>query len=138
MDELKRALVWSLQFTFSPEEYRYATILSLKILAKKCKMNEEDQALFMAVYDGMTLKDPAVLNEPIHELIAQAREEDPLEPTEALKPAIMEACKDAVAEMEKPRMKAYKAFVRSFLEEESACGCNSSPSLEKKKGCGKH
>ena len=137
MDDLRNALMWSLQFPFSEEEYTYATILTLKILAKKCKMNEDDQAVFMAVYDGMTLKDPSPLNEPIHELIAQAREEDPIEPTETMKPVILEECKKAVETMDKPRMKAYKAFVRSFLSESESCGCNSSASAEKKMGCEK-
>ena len=131
MAEIRDALIWALGFKFSEQEYEYATILSLKILDKKCKMTEEDQALFMAVYDGMTLQEGSPLNETIHQTIAKAREEDPMEPSEAYKATIHQLCKEAVGKMDKPKMKAYKAFVRTFLEESEACGFNNSALLDK-------
>ena len=126
MAELRDALIWAIGFKFSEQEYEYATILALKILDKKCKMNEEDQALFMAVYDGMGLQENAPLSSERHQTIAKAREADPLVPSEAYKETIHTLCIEAVSTMEKPKMKAYKAFVRSFLSENEACGCKSS------------
>ncbi len=131
MTELRDALIWALGFKFSEQEYEYATILALKILDKKCKMNEEDQALFMAVYDGMLLQEGSPLNQEVHQAIAKARETDPLIPSQEYKETIHQLCKEAVGSMEKPKMKAYKAFVRSFLENEEACGLNNSPLLDK-------
>lgn len=126
MTELRDALMWALGFKFSEQEYEYATILALKILDKKCKMNEEDQAVFMAVYDGMVLQENSPQSSERHQTIAKAREADPLAPSEAYKETIHALCKEAVSTMEKPKMKAYKAFVRSFLSENEMCGCNSS------------
>ena len=131
MAEIRDALIWALGFKFSEQEYAYATILTLKILDKKCKMNEEDQALFMAVYDGMLLQENSPLNKEIHQTIAKAREENPLVPSEAYQDVIHQLCKDAVGKMDKPKMKAYKAFVRTFLEGSEACGFNNSVLLEK-------
>jgi len=126
MNNMENALVWAMGFKFSEQEYEYATILALKILDKKCQMNEDDQALFMAVYDGMALQTGSPLTTELHATIAKAREENPLESSREYKLTIHELCKEAVAKMEKPKMKAYKAFVRSFLANEEACGFNSS------------
>ena len=131
MAELRDALIWALGFKFSEQEYEYATILTLKILDKKCKMNGDDQALFMAVYDGMVLQENSPLHHEIHATIARSREENPLEPSPEYKESIHGLCKEAVAKMEKPKMKAYKAFVRSFLGENKSCGFNNSTLLEK-------
>lgn len=131
MAEVRDALIWALGFKFSEQEYEYATILTLKILDKKCKMSNDDQALFMAVYDGMILQEDSPLKEAVHQTIAKAREDNPLEPSEAYKESIHRLCKEAVSTMEKPKMKAYKAFVRSFLEGNESCGFNNSALLEK-------
>lgn len=131
MADLRDAMVWALGFKFSEQEYEYATVLTLKILDKKCKMNDEDQALFMAVYDGMGLQENSPFTSELHQVIAAAREKNPLVPSDEYKTAIHEKCKDAVATMEKPKMKAYKAFVRSFLDNGEACGFNNSALLEK-------
>ena len=131
MAEIRDALVWALGFKFSEQEYDYATILTLKILDKKCKMNEEDQALFMAVYDGMCLQENSPLNKEVHQTIAKAREDNPLEPSDTYKDVIHQLCKEAVSTMDKPKMKAYKAFVRTYLEESEACGFNNSALLDK-------
>jgi hypothetical protein len=124
--DLRNTLIWALGFKFSAQEYDYATILALKILNKKCKMNEEEQTLFMAVYDGMGLQENSPLVTNMHQTIAKAREANPLEPAPEYEAAIHQLYSDAAATMEKPKMKAYKAFVRSFLGESGECGCNSS------------
>jgi len=129
--DVRDALIWALGFKFSEQEYEYATILTLKILDKKCKMNDGDQALFMAVYDGMLLQEHSPLNKEIHQTIAKAREENPLKPSETYKDVVHQLCQEAVSSMDKPKMKAYKAFVRTFLEESEACGFNNSTLLDK-------
>lgn len=116
MTTIQKAHQWALTHTFSEEELRYATILTLKILDQKCQMTQEDQTIFMAVYDGIANKTPTPLTTSLHKLIVQSRNHDHLACHASAKQTITFHRQEAEGEMQRPIMKRYKSMVRQALD----------------------
>lgn len=111
MDDLSIAYEWAKGYDFSQEELWYATLLALKILDNHCKMDYDNYNLFMSVYDGISDKSPKVFNQKVHQLIEEARADDPLVPKSEYKEAIGALRKAMMQQMDKATMKHYKALV---------------------------
>ena len=114
MSCFKQAFDWAKEHSFSEEACKYAMILELKILDKKCQMSDEDQKLFQIVYAGMRHQGFTPFNEEIFETLQQVSYEKPilLEPFKSAIHSYRKACEK---EMNRPTMKAYKAMVRQAI-----------------------
>lgn len=115
MDILEQAFTWAKERNFNDMEFDYATILALKILDSKCKMSEEDQIIFMRVYDGMEAKDSNPFQLEMHQVIKDARTASSSAAKETMKVFVHQLRIEAEESMHRPTMKAYKAMVRQHL-----------------------
>ena len=106
---------WAMGYEFSDIDYEYATILTLKILDKQCKMDNQDKTIFMVIYDAMAQREDEPLNKKVHEFIEEARIDGSLEVKDEYKDAIHTIRVEYMERMEKEDMKAYKARMRQNL-----------------------
>lgn len=88
-----------------------AITVALKILDKKCQMDEASQALFMQVYDAVSEKESRLFKHSLHETIAAARKIACLETLDEIHRQRLYA----MEMIPKPTMKAFKAKVRNLL-----------------------
>ncbi|MEA1917384.1 MAG: hypothetical protein U9N42_07615 [Campylobacterota bacterium] len=115
MDDLSTVYEWAKTYEFSEEELQYSTILALKILDNKCKMDYDNYNLFMSVYDGILDKSSTPFNKKVHQIIVLARADDPIKAGAIYKEAIGELRVKMMENMNKPTMKAYKQLVWNQL-----------------------
>ncbi|WP_310440549.1 hypothetical protein [Sulfuricurvum sp.] len=88
-----------------------AVTVALKITDDSCKMDEEQRALFMALYDHLSPYKSTLFDDTIHELIHQGR----INPTAALYTQIKKEREMAMAVITQEKMKMFKASVRGSL-----------------------
>ncbi len=88
-----------------------AVTVALKISDDSCKMDDEQRALFMALYDTLEPFKSGMFDDNIHTLIHTAR----TSPTAALFAQIKKEREMAMATITQEKMKAFKASVRAAL-----------------------
>lgn len=88
-----------------------AVTVALKITDDSCKMDDEQRALFMALYDALPPFESAMFDESVHELIREGRNA----PTAQLFGRIKNERERAMAIITKEKMKTFKASVRGSL-----------------------
>jgi hypothetical protein len=88
-----------------------AVTVALKITDDSCKMDDEQRALFMALYDALPRYESAMFDESVHELIREARKS----PSALLFGEIKKERERAMAIITKEKMKTFKATVRGSL-----------------------
>lgn len=88
-----------------------AITVALKITDDSCKMDDEQRALFMALYDVLPPFKSEIFDESVHDLICEGRKT----PSESLLAAIKEERERAMAIITKEKMKIFKATVRGSL-----------------------
>lgn len=115
MDDISIVYEWAKTYEFDEVDLYYCTLLALKILDKKCKMNNDDFRLFMSVYDGIADKRPSKFTKKVHKIIELARTKDPIVPKEEYKEAICKLREAMMTNMKKEEMKAFKQKVWGIL-----------------------
>ncbi|MDD2266837.1 hypothetical protein [Sulfuricurvum sp.] len=88
-----------------------AVTVALKITDDSCKMDDEQRAVFMALYDALDPYESQIFDESIHTLIREARST----PTAALYAQIKKEREMAMAIITQEKMKSFKSFVRASL-----------------------
>jgi hypothetical protein len=88
-----------------------AVTVALKITDDSCKMDEEQRALFMALYDHLSPYKSILFDDGIHTLIRQTR----ANPTATLYAQIKKEREMAMAIITQEKMKIFKASVRGSL-----------------------
>jgi hypothetical protein len=88
-----------------------AVTVALKISDDSCKMDDEQRALFMALYDELILCESQIFDKNVHTLIAEARNN----PTASLYAQIKKERERAMAIITQEKMKIFKASVRGAL-----------------------
>ncbi len=88
-----------------------AVTVALKISDDSCKMDEEQRAVFMALYDALPSFDSELFDESVYTLIEEAR----TAPSATLFAQIKKEREMAMAIITQEKMKAFKASVRASL-----------------------
>jgi hypothetical protein len=88
-----------------------AVTVALKISDDSCKMNAEQRAVFIALYDALPSYTSQIFDKNIHALIHEAR----TAPTAAHYARIKKEREMAMAIITQEKMKAFKASVRAAL-----------------------
>lgn len=88
-----------------------AVTVALKISYDSCKMNAEQRAVFMALYDALPSYESHIFDDTIHPLIHEAR----TAPTAAHYGRIKKEREMAMSIITKEKMKAFKASARASL-----------------------
>jgi hypothetical protein len=88
-----------------------AVTVALKITDDSCKMDEEQRALFMALYDALGEYESQLFDSSIHALIKDARNA----PTASRFARIKKERETAMASITQEKMKTFKASVRGAL-----------------------
>lgn len=88
-----------------------AVTVALKIADDSCKMDAEQRALFVDLYNALPPYKSALFESGIHELIAQVR----LSPTPILLERVKKERERAMAIITQEKMKLFKASVRGSL-----------------------
>lgn len=88
-----------------------AVTVALKISDDTCKMDAEQRALFMALYDTLPSYSSQIFDNNIHTLIHEAR----TAPTATHYARIKKEREMAMAAITQEKMKAFKASVRAAL-----------------------
>lgn len=88
-----------------------AITVALKITDDSCKMDDEQRALFMALYDALPSHSSEIFDDDVHTLIAEARST----PNASLFARIKKEREMAMAIITQERMKIFKASVRGSL-----------------------
>lgn len=105
------AAQWALDTGFDAVQVDCTTAVVLKILDNKCKMSPGEMAAIMAIYDVVHRNSPPMLGEAVHEAIRAMRHEA----SDAARASIHQLRVQAEAQIPKPVMKGYKAFLRDGL-----------------------
>ena len=105
------AAEWAIEACFNAEQVDCTTAVVLKILDNKCKMLPGEKAAVLAIYDVVMRMPAPLFDEAVHAAIADAREN----PDSMVLDAIHQFRIRAEAEIPKPVMKRYKAFLRDGL-----------------------
>jgi hypothetical protein len=105
------AAQWALEAGFDAVQVDCTTAVVLKILDGKCKMSQGEMAAIMAIYDVVHDKYPPMLGDTVHEAIRALRSQD----SDEARARIHELRVQAEAQIPKPVMKSYKAFLREGL-----------------------
>lgn len=111
MDDMSTVYEWAKTHTFDEVEVHYCTLLALKILDGKCKMDYDNYNLFMSVYDGINDQVPTPFNKKVHRIIEESRSDDPIIPKDEYKGAIQALRVAMMENMEKSLMKDFKQKV---------------------------
>lgn len=85
--------------------------VALKISDDSCKMDAEQRAVFMALYDALPSYESQIYDENIHALIHEAR----TAPTATIYARIKKERQRAMDIITQDKMKAFKASVRTAL-----------------------
>ncbi len=85
--------------------------VALKITDDSCKMDEEQRAVFMALYDALPSHKSAIFDDYVYVLIAEARSA----PSASLYARIKKEREMAMAIITQENMKIFKAAVRGSL-----------------------
>lgn len=85
--------------------------VALKITDDSCKMDDEQRALFMALYDALPSHKSEIFNDDVYTLIAEGRSA----PNAELFERIKKEREMAMAIITQERMKIFKASVRGSL-----------------------
>jgi hypothetical protein len=88
-----------------------AITVALKITDDTCKMEAEQRALFMALYDALPAKTSVFFDANVFDLIAAGRTAPSPEIFAAVKP-LREAAMEMIT---RPKMKAFKASIRKKM-----------------------
>ncbi len=89
--------------------------VALKIIDKKCQMDEDSKALFMQLYDAIEGKQSKLFDQNIFLLISQAREKPCLEVLDIIHQKRLYV----MDQLNKSVMKAYKRKVRELVNLQS-------------------
>ena len=88
-----------------------AVTVALKISDDSCKMDDEQRALFLALYDALSPYESQIFDKNIHNLIAEARNN----PIASLYAQIKKERERAMSIITQEKMKIFKASVRGAL-----------------------
>jgi len=88
-----------------------AVTVALKISDDSCKMDDEQRAVFMALYDALESNQSELFDESVYTLIKEAR----TAPSATLFAQIKKEREMAMAIITQEKMKAFKASVRAAL-----------------------
>lgn len=88
-----------------------AITVALKITDDSCKMDEEQRALFMALYDRIPVPATTLFDSTVFDLIAIGRND----PSAFVFAEIKSLREAAMEKITRPKMKAFKAAVRARL-----------------------
>jgi hypothetical protein len=102
------AATWARNWNAEPIHVDCTTTVMLKILDGKCKMNSEEKQVIAVIYDVIKHLPGKLLDDSVHQLIAEAR----LKPDEKILEEVYEQRLYAEQMISRPIMKAYKAMLR--------------------------
>lgn len=85
--------------------------VALKIADDSCKMDDEQRALFMSLYDALPPYSSEIFDENIHTLIHEAR----TQPTAMVFSKVKKERERAMVIITQERMKAFKSSFRALL-----------------------
>lgn len=88
-----------------------AVTVALKITDDSCKMDEEQRAVFMALYDALHSHKSAIFDDDVYALIAETRST----PSASLYARIKKEREMAMAIITQEKMKSFKSSVRASL-----------------------
>jgi len=88
-----------------------AVTVALKITDDSCKMDEEQRAVFMALYDALPSHKSEIFDDDVYTLISEARSA----PSASLYARIKKEREMAMAIITQEKMKTFKAAVRGSL-----------------------
>ncbi|MCX6074877.1 MAG: hypothetical protein NTY39_11190 [Campylobacterales bacterium] len=88
-----------------------AVTVALKISDDSCKMDEEQRAVFMSLYDALPPYKSEIFDNAVHDLICETRNT----PNSSLYACIKKEREMAMAIITKERMKSFKSSVRAAL-----------------------
>jgi hypothetical protein len=88
-----------------------AVTVALKITDDSCKMDDEQRAVFMSLYDALPPYTSEIFDNTVHDLIRETRNS----PNASLYARIKKERETAMAIITKERMKAFKSSVRVAL-----------------------
>lgn len=88
-----------------------AVTVALKITDDSCKMDEEQRAVFMALYDALPSHKSEIFDDDVYALIAEARSA----PSALLYARIKKEREMSMAIITQEKMKTFKASVRGSL-----------------------
>ncbi|MDP3265743.1 MAG: hypothetical protein Q8M39_02830 [Sulfuricurvum sp.] len=88
-----------------------AVTVALKISDNSCKMDEEQRAVFMSLYDVLPIYESSIFDKSVHDLIREARRI----PAPDLNNRIKKQREMAMDIITQNRMKAFKSSVRISL-----------------------
>lgn len=97
--------------SFSPFECDCATTVALKISDDSCKMDDEQRAIFMALYDALPPYQSDIFTSDIHDVITAIRSA----PDAMLFARVKKERENAMAIITQERMKAFKASSRGKI-----------------------
>ncbi|MFH2134746.1 MAG: hypothetical protein ABII81_06140 [Pseudomonadota bacterium] len=110
-DKTHPAAEWALETGFDAVQVDCTTAVVLKILDGKCKMSAGEMAAILAIYDVVHDMFPPMLGDAVHEAIRALRTQD----SDAAREHVHHLRVQAEAQIPKPVMKSYKAFLRDGL-----------------------
>ncbi|MBU1447776.1 MAG: hypothetical protein KKF58_05645 [Gammaproteobacteria bacterium] len=105
------AAEWALETGFDAVQVDCTTAVVLKILDGKCKMSAGEMTAILTIYDVVHDMFPSMLGDAVHEAIRALRTQD----SDAARERIHHLRVQAEAEIPKPVMKSYKAFLHDGL-----------------------
>ena len=108
---LHPAAQWAIEVGFTPEQVDCTTTVVLKILDNKCKMLPGEKAAVMAIYDAVRHIPAPLFDDAAHVTIDSMR----FQVTPEAADTIHQLRVQAEADIPKPVMKRYKAFLREGL-----------------------
>jgi len=88
-----------------------AITVALKIADDSCKMDAYEKSLFVALYDAITRKQSDFFDATVFDTISSARET----PSAQIFSQVKSLREDAMEMITRPKMKAFKAFIRQEL-----------------------
>jgi hypothetical protein len=88
-----------------------AITVALKITDDTCKMDDEQRALFMLLYDTLPSKNTVLFDAAVFDLIAAGR----TAPSASVYDAIKLLRETAMKEITRPKMKAFKSSIRKKM-----------------------
>lgn len=110
------AAEWARHTAFSPAQVDCTTAVVLKILDNKCKMLPGEKAAVLAIYDIVKGLPAEVFDTDVHDIIFTTRQQTSGNLAGGdLKEIIHTLRLQAEADIPRPVMKSYKAFLRDGL-----------------------
>ena len=97
--------------SLDPFDTDCAITVALKITDDTCKMDEEQRALFMALYDALPSRQTELFDDGVFDLIALGRTAPSASVYAEIKP-LRQMAMDTIT---RPKMKAFKAAIRKKM-----------------------